>query len=192
MTVAVHIPTTPASPYPPAALPVLQKTANKRWPPMANRSTLPYKLTAISKEKLAREATAPDPDLRRCVAHFRLHCGSVEWTEKDMKSRISSFEFEDDSEDEKDESDQKTEAKLATKDEFTEVKINPPGSSKPVIETVEVEVMVETLPSRPSSPPLSPKPENRLLDKSRNCLEASSKHFWPSGGACIAVPPVIG
>lgn len=86
---------TPATPSPRPSLPNFPKYTRKRWPPMANRNALPYKLTVISKEKLAREATAPDPDLRRCVAHFRLHCGSVLWTENDMKSRISSFEFEE-------------------------------------------------------------------------------------------------
>ncbi|KAJ5218539.1 uncharacterized protein N7498_000638 [Penicillium cinerascens] len=106
MTTAVSI-VTPKSPKPSHSVP-FQKNANKRWPPMANRNALPYKLTVISKEKLAREATAPDPSLRRCVAHFRLHCGSVLWTENDMKSRISSFEFEetdeeDEAEDEKQE-----------------------------------------------------------------------------------------
>jgi len=103
MTTAIGV--EPKSPSPARAVPLFQKNANKRWPPMANRSALPYKLTVISKEKLAREATAPDPNLRRCVAHFRLHCGSVEWTENDMKSRISSFEFEEtDDEDESDNS----------------------------------------------------------------------------------------
>ncbi|KAJ5201384.1 uncharacterized protein N7498_006047 [Penicillium cinerascens] len=53
---------------------------------MANDNALLYKLTATSKEKLAREATAPDPDLRRCVAHFRLHCFSVQSTEKPCTS----------------------------------------------------------------------------------------------------------
>lgn len=106
MTTAVSI-VTPKSPKPSHSVP-FQRNANKRWPPMANRNALPYKLTVISKEKLTREATAPDPSLRRCVAHFRLHCGSVLWTENDMKSRISSFEFEetdeeDEAEDEKQE-----------------------------------------------------------------------------------------
>ncbi|KAJ5893988.1 hypothetical protein N7495_005679 [Penicillium taxi] len=101
MTVAFGL-QAPPSPSPSPAIPLLQKNARKRWPPMANRNALPYKLTVISKEKLVRETTAPDPDLRRCVGHFRLHCGSILWTENDMKSRISSFEFEDDSEDEND------------------------------------------------------------------------------------------
>lgn len=100
---AADIITPPASPKPSRAEPLFHQKTKTRWPPMANRDALPYKLTTISKEKLTREATAPDPDLRRCVAHFRLHCGSVLWTENDMKSRMSSFEFEEtDSEDEND------------------------------------------------------------------------------------------
>ncbi|OQD68667.1 hypothetical protein PENDEC_c032G03205 [Penicillium decumbens] len=107
MTTATRI-VTPKSPKPSHSVP-FQRNANKRWPPMANRNALPYKLTVISKEKLAREATAPDPSLRRCVAHFRLHCGSVLWTENDMKSRISSFEFEEtDEEDEAEDEKQET------------------------------------------------------------------------------------
>ncbi|KAJ5777333.1 hypothetical protein N7520_000579 [Penicillium odoratum] len=106
MTVAMGI-DTPATPSPRPSLPNFQKNIRKRWPPMANRNALPYKLTVISKEKLAREATAPDPDLRRCVAHFRLHCGSVLWTENDMKSRISSFEFEESESESEDDSEHK-------------------------------------------------------------------------------------
>ncbi|KAJ5527574.1 hypothetical protein N7513_011733 [Penicillium frequentans] len=104
MTVANGTPATP--PQRPSLL-AFQKNTRKRWPPMANRNALPYKLTVISKEKLAREATAPDPDLRRCVAHFRLHCGSVLWTENDMKSRISSFEFEESESESEDDFDHK-------------------------------------------------------------------------------------
>ena len=44
---------------------------NKRWPPLADRTSLPYKLTSLSRQKLAREATAPNPDIRRCLGHFR-------------------------------------------------------------------------------------------------------------------------
>lgn len=106
MTTAVGI-VTPKTPKPSHSVPF--QRANKRWPPMANRNALPYKLTVISKEKLTREATAPDPSLRRCVAHFRLHCGSVLWTENDMKSRISSFEFEEtDEEDEAEDNKEET------------------------------------------------------------------------------------
>lgn len=107
MPIAVDVITPPASPKPARAEPLFHQRTKTRWPPMANRNALPYKLTTISKEKLTKEATAPDPDLRRCVAHFRLHCGSVLWTENDMKSRMSAFEFEEtDSEDETDSHDQ--------------------------------------------------------------------------------------
>ncbi|KAJ5946487.1 hypothetical protein N7454_003326 [Penicillium verhagenii] len=101
------IDTSTAPPKRPSLVDFQRNTRNKRWPPMANRNALPYKLTVISKEKLAREATAPDPDLRRCVAHFRLHCGSVLWTENDMKSRISSFEFEESESESEDDSEHK-------------------------------------------------------------------------------------
>lgn len=76
---------------------------NKRWPPLADKTSLPYKLTSLSRQKLAREATAPNPDIRRCLGHFRLHCSSMEWAQKDMTTRINSFEMEDDDEDEEEE-----------------------------------------------------------------------------------------
>lgn len=75
-------------------------TANKRWPPMADKTSLPFRLTTLSKQKLAREATAPDPDIRRCLCHFRLHVMSVEMAQKDMTTRINSFDLESESESE--------------------------------------------------------------------------------------------
>lgn len=175
MTVAIGI-ETPTTPKPSHVVPLLREKTNKRWPPMANRNTLPYKLTLISKEKLAREATAPDPCLRRCVAHFRLHCGSVQWTENDMKSRISSFEFEEtDEEDEDDGPEEKNEMELSqTQETFVEIKITETTSDAA---------------SRPSIPPPPPQlsPENGLLDQSRNCIEMSSKNF-----CCVSVLPIAG
>ncbi|KAI9928815.1 hypothetical protein ASPWEDRAFT_346482 [Aspergillus wentii DTO 134E9] len=87
---------------------------NKRWPPLADKTSLPFKLTALSRQKLAREATAADPDIRRCLGHFRLHCTSMEWAQKDMTSRINSFDLEDDteSEDEEEETKNERQAKL--------------------------------------------------------------------------------
>ena len=117
---------------------------------MANRNTLPYKLTVISKEKLAREATAPDPSLRRCVAHFRLHCGSVLWTENDMKSRISSFDFEET--DEEDEPQAKDEPK--THDAFVKVDADSPETN--------------------ATPEPSQLTENGLVD---NTMDISSKNI---------------
>ncbi|CAG8362337.1 unnamed protein product [Penicillium salamii] len=173
---------TPKTPKP-ASVPIVQ---NKRWPPMANRNALPYKLTHLSKEKLAREATAPDPDLRRCVAHFRLHCGSVMWTENDMKSRISSFDFEDT--DDEDEMEDMKNAELPVLKSRT-----PPAES-------EVEVTKElSTPSVPepvasaAAPATQPSPEHSehgFLEKGRNCLEATSKHLW-TGGSCM-VGPIAG
>ncbi|KAL5356990.1 hypothetical protein BJX96DRAFT_143736 [Aspergillus floccosus] len=82
----------------------LSSNMNKRWPPLADKSSLPYKLTTLSKQKLAREATAPDPDIRRCLGHFRLHCMSMEWAQRDMTTRINSIELESESESESEES----------------------------------------------------------------------------------------
>lgn len=160
---------------------------------MANRNALPYKLTHISKEKLAREATAPDPDLRRCVAHFRLHCGSVSWTENDMKSRISSFDFEDtDEEDDVDEINTELPVlknRAATPAKETPVEVTEQISYKSKSETVAV----AATPAAPAqTPPTSPEnsSEHGFLEKGRNCLEATSKHLW-TGGSCI-VSPIAG
>lgn len=166
----------PKTPKPTASVPIVQ---NKRWPPMANRNALPYKLTHMSKEKLAREATAPDPDLRRCVAHFRLHCGSVLWTENDMKSRISSFDFEDtDEEDEIEE----------TKNTELPVLKNRAAANET---TVEVTEQISRKPEPVAVAAPAPSPENPsehgFLEKGRNCLEATSKHLW-TGGSCIVSP----
>ncbi|KAJ5107433.1 hypothetical protein N7456_004108 [Penicillium angulare] len=139
MTVAIGI-NTPATPSPRPSLPNFQKNVRKRWPPMANRNALPYKLTVISKEKLAREATAPDPDLRRCVAHFRLHCGSVLWTENDMKSRISSFEFEESESESEDDFEHKKEAikpQQKSQSTFVTVQITP-EDKEPLVTSSEL------------------------------------------------------
>jgi hypothetical protein len=168
---------TPKTPKPTASVPIVQ---NKRWPPMANRNALPYKLTHISKEKLAREATAPDPDLRRCVAHFRLHCGSVSWTENDMKSRISSFDFEDtDEEDDVDDMSNK---------ELPVLKNRAPANETPEV-AEQLSYTSKSEPVAVAAPPASPpSPENSsehgFLEKGRNCLEATSKHLW-TGGSCM-------
>lgn len=154
----------PKSPSPARAVPLQPfRNANKRWPPMANRNALPYKLTVISKEKLAREATAPDPNLRRCVAHFRLHCGSVEWTENDMKSRISSFEFEEtDDEDELDTTDDQEDLMM----------------KNTVIRVVE--------PPAEITPPTKTNTDSGMLVQSQDCMD-SNKNF-----CCVTVSPCAG
>lgn len=91
---------------PPAKFSVTNPSMNKRWPPLADKTSLPYRLTSLSRQKLAREATAPNPDIRRCLGHFRLHCSSMEWAQKDMTTRINSFELEDDDEEEEEENEQ--------------------------------------------------------------------------------------
>ncbi|KAJ5160332.1 uncharacterized protein N7482_007336 [Penicillium canariense] len=164
MTVASGL-NPPATPKPMPAVPNFTKNTNKRWPPMANRNALPYKLTLISKEKLAREATAPDPDLRRCVAHFRLHCGSVLWTENDMKSRISSFDFEEtDEEDEDDLPEIKTQS--ATQNAFVRVAIT---------ETPETDVVTQS--SHLST-------DSGLFPDQTHCIEVSKNM------CCISVSPI--
>lgn len=87
----------------PAKFSATNPSMNKRWPPLADKTALPYRLTSLSRQKLAREATAPNPDIRRCLGHFRLHCSSMEWAQKEMTTRINSFELEDDDEDEEEE-----------------------------------------------------------------------------------------
>lgn len=162
MTVAIGV--EPKSPSPARAVPLFQKNAGKRWPPMANRNTLPYKLTVISKEKLTREATAPDPNLRRCVAHFRLHCGSVEWTENDMKSRISSFEFEETDDEEE------TESAADGQEDLM----------KNTIIRVKVEAPAET------TPPTQITTDNDMVVQSQDCIDAN-KNF-----CCVTVTPCAG
>lgn len=90
----------------PAKFSATNPSMNKRWPPLADKTSLPYRLTSLSRQKLAREATAPNPDIRRCLGHFRLHCSSMEWAQKDMTTRINSFELEDDDEEEEEENEQ--------------------------------------------------------------------------------------
>lgn len=153
---------------------------------MANRNALPYKLTHLSKEKLAREATAPDPDLRRCVAHFRLHCGSVMWTENDMKSRISSFDFEEtDEEDEMEDMENVELPVLKSRVPPTEPEVE--RTELPTQEPVAVAATPATQPATQTSPEHS---EHGFLEKGRNCLEATSKHLW-TGGSCM-VSPIAG
>lgn len=170
MTVALNL-QTPVTPKPAPAVPNFTKNTNKRWPPMANRNALPYKLTVISKEKLTREATAPDPDLRRCVAHFRLHCGSVLWTENDMKSRISSFDFEET--DEEDENDlPEIKPQFDTKNAFVRVEAT--------------DTSIDTAVGTSQLPQVSP--DHGLFPDQSHCIEVTSKNTL----CYISVSPVAG
>lgn len=90
-----------------------QRPQLRRFPPLADRSSLGHKLTGLSRQKLAREATAPDPDVWRCLAHFRLHIFSTEWVSRDVSSRISSFEFEDEEDEAEPEPDEEVKVAIA-------------------------------------------------------------------------------
>ena len=190
---------------------------NKRWPPLADRTSLPYKLTSLSRQKLAREATAPNPDIRRCLGHFRLHCSSMEWAQKDMTSRINSFELEDDSEDEEEEDQQQQEEKqlpLIGADDENKNKIkqrkddeDEEGSDKKELHVrfqIEVKSPPPPAPSSPtpqqSSPSssqtsTSPSPSDNdsekdgLLEKGISCIEKTvqRKNFWPTPAQCLPV-----
>ncbi|KAE8150082.1 hypothetical protein BDV25DRAFT_155154 [Aspergillus avenaceus] len=175
---------------------------NKRWPPLADKTSLPYKLTTLSRQKLAREATAPDPDIRRCLGHFRLHCMSMEWAQKDMTTRINSFELEDDESEEEEEDSQRDEEKKqqdADADSSSDEEKNENSkdleknksadADKPSDkEPVQVTFTVSFEQSAPPTPSEKEEKEG-LLEKGRNCLEKTvqRKHFWPSPGQCLPV-----
>ncbi|KAL4952626.1 hypothetical protein BDW69DRAFT_167325 [Aspergillus filifer] len=168
---------------------------NKRLPPMADRTSLSYRLTNLSKQKLAREATAPDPDIRRCLGHFRMHVLSVEFAQQEMATKITSFEFEDDSESEDEEAQTQepikniTAAATATATATTttepevEVEVETESRPKETDQTIHVHFEVHT----PS--PLSKEEEKDagIVDKGRRCIEKAQTGFWSSPAQCIPV-----
>ncbi|KAL4976805.1 hypothetical protein BDW66DRAFT_134342 [Aspergillus desertorum] len=181
--------------------PTTTTTMNKRFPPLADRTSLSYKLSNLSKQKLAREATAPDPDIRRCLHHFRMHCLSVEWAQQETASKITSFEFEDDSESEDEEAHHGKAEQLQQKlESVTPAPIPTPTPTKPETpspspkeagQTIHVhfEVVAPAPASAPSSAP-SPQSEEKekdaagvIVDKKRRCLEKA----WPSPAQCMPV-----
>ncbi|KAB8271826.1 hypothetical protein BDV30DRAFT_138834 [Aspergillus minisclerotigenes] len=170
---------------------------NKRWPPLADKTSLPYKLTTLSRQKLAREATAPDPDIRRCLGHFRLHVISMEWAQKDMTTRINSFELEDDESEEEEEDSKRDDAQEKDSDESdsteeekedseTKAKDGTATDAPSDKEPVQVTFTVSFDQSAPSPPSPSDEKEQGLLEKGRNCLE-KTKHLWQSPAQCIPV-----
>ncbi|RAK97082.1 uncharacterized protein BO80DRAFT_428595 [Aspergillus ibericus CBS 121593] len=166
---------------------------NKRWPPLADKSSLPYKLTTLSRQKLAREATAPDPDIRRCLGHFRLHCMSMEWAQKDMTTRINSFDLEDD-ESESEEEDREDEDKKKGPEDRKDEEQDRTSKDEPAETTEKTTVHVSFHVSAPAvstdkTDKKEEKKEEGLLEKGRNCLEKTvqRKHFWPSPGQCLPV-----
>ncbi|KAL4812381.1 hypothetical protein BDW67DRAFT_170137 [Aspergillus spinulosporus] len=178
---------------------------NKRFPPLADRSSLSYKLTNLSKQKLAHEATAPDPDIRRCLHHFRMHCLSVEWAQQETASKITSFEFEDDSESEDEEAHQGKAKQLQQKLDSLTPSLTPtptptptepeaqpqpetPSPSKEADQTIHVhfEVAAPAPTSTSTAAPLSEEKEKDaggIVDKGRRCLEKA----WPSPAQCMPV-----
>ncbi len=165
---------------------------NKRLPPLADRSSLSYKLTNLSKQKLAREATAPDPDIRRCLGHFRMHCMSVEFAQQEMATKITSFEFEDDSESEDEEAQTPAKEQKEIESSATTTTITVTPAPTPVEPEVQVEVVespakdteqdtqvhLEVISDEKDKDP-------GLVDKSRRCLEKAQ--IWPSPAQCMPV-----
>ncbi|KAL2872042.1 uncharacterized protein BJX67DRAFT_341344 [Aspergillus lucknowensis] len=168
---------------------------NKRLPPLANRSSLTYKLTNLSKQKLAREATAPDPDIRRCLGHFRLHCLSMEWAQQEMATKITAIEFEDD--DESEEETEKEEKHKEPREEeasspvtITTTAPEPEAAETPSTTTTttkESEQTIQVSFEIVNSLSEEEEKDTGIVDKSRRCIEAQ-KPFWPSPGQCLPVP----
>ncbi|KAF9889212.1 hypothetical protein FE257_007525 [Aspergillus nanangensis] len=181
---------------------------NKRWPPLADKSSLPYKLTTLSKQKLAREATAPDPDIRRCLGHFRMHCMSMEWAQRDMTTRINSIELESEEESESeddapapgrprpaadvpaDNAAVKIEDAKDEKDPSSRADIAGP-EEKETAGALHVHFEVSFEQSAPALPVSLPEEKEKegLLEKGRNCLEKTVQrsNFWPSSTQCMPV-----
>ncbi|KAL2858353.1 hypothetical protein BJX68DRAFT_262880 [Aspergillus pseudodeflectus] len=171
-------------------------STNKRLPPLADRSSLTYKLTNLSKQKLAREATAPDPDIRRCLVHFRLHCRSIEWAQQEAATKITSFEFEDDeSEDEEAKEEQQEREEASSPVTIT---VTPPEPEAVQAQQAEEVSSTTTIPSKEDQTilvhfevvaPMSDekKEDAGIVDKGRRCIEKAQNGFWPSPGQCMPV-----
>ncbi|KAL4941336.1 hypothetical protein BDV06DRAFT_5187 [Aspergillus oleicola] len=179
-------------------------TMNKRLPPMADRSSLSYRLTNLSKQKLAREATAPDPDIRRCLGHFRMHVLSVEFAQQEMATKITSFEFEDDSESEDEEAQTEGRQERIKNTTTTAAAATATTAIEPEVE-VEVEVETESQSETestkdsdqtihvhfevhtPSSLSEEKDKDTGIVDKGRRCIEKAQTGFWPSPAQCMPV-----
>ncbi|OJJ50680.1 hypothetical protein ASPZODRAFT_126605 [Penicilliopsis zonata CBS 506.65] len=71
---------------------------NKRWPPLAEKHSMPYRLTVLSRGKITHEARSADPDLRRCLGHLHIHRRSMEWADEDVRQRLSAIELDSEEE----------------------------------------------------------------------------------------------
>ncbi|KAJ0424702.1 hypothetical protein BJY00DRAFT_276194 [Aspergillus carlsbadensis] len=171
-------------------------STNKRLPPLADRSSLTYKLTNLSKQKLAREATAPDPDIRRCLVHFRLHCRSIEWAQQEAATKITSFEFEDDeSEDEEVKEEQQEREEASSPVTIT---VTPPEPEAEQAQQAEEAPLTTPITAKEEQTiqvhfevvaPMSEekKEDAGIVDKGRRCIEKAQNGFWPSPGQCMPV-----
>ncbi|KAL5341832.1 hypothetical protein BJX70DRAFT_358066 [Aspergillus crustosus] len=159
-------------------------STNKRLPPLADRSSLSFKLQNLSKQKLAREATAPDPDIRRCLTHFRLHVRSLEWAQQEMATKITSFEFEDDESEDEDivKEDQDEPMVLPSPDVEVEAQseVAATVSSKEAEQTIHVHFEVVPMSEEKDK-------DAGIVDKGRRCFEKAQKPFWPSPAQCMPV-----
>ncbi|PKY07590.1 hypothetical protein P168DRAFT_98560 [Aspergillus campestris IBT 28561] len=188
--------------------------ANKRWPPMADKTSLPFRLTTLSKQKLAREATAPDPDIRRCLCHFRLHVMSVEMAQKDMTTRINSFDLESESESEDEDAgnhkknfvsripavpepaakkDVSPESAAADAEKDSAIQVHFEVSFEQSADTSK-EQSQQTQTQSQSQPQSQPQSQTSgkesdsdgFMEKGRTCLE-KTKNLWPSPGQCLPI-----
>ncbi|KAL2803314.1 hypothetical protein BJX63DRAFT_76798 [Aspergillus granulosus] len=172
-------------------------STNKRLPPLADRSSLTYKLTNLSKQKLAREATAPDPDIRRCLVHFRLHCRSIEWAQQEAATKITSFEFEDDESEDEEAKGETAREETSSPVTITVTPSEPEAEQpEPVEETLSTPSPKEEVEAEQTIhvhfevvAPMSEDKEKEagIVDKGRRCLEKAQKPFWPSPGQCMPV-----
>lgn len=101
-----------------------------------------------------------------------------------MKSRISSFEFEET--DEEDEDEGPEEKKFEQHQQLSQPHAQETFVQINITETTpESDTTTSPLTSPPPSPQLSP--ENGLFEQGRNCIEIASKNF-----CCISVSPIAG
>jgi hypothetical protein len=123
----------------------------------------------------------------------------MEWAQKDMTTRINSFELEDDESEEEEDSERdlkqakldslKKESNAAekeSKDMETKAKEAANGNYDDK-EAAQVTFTVTFDQADPTSPSADKEREEKgLLEKGRSCLE-KTKHFWPSPAQCIPV-----
>ncbi|KAL2832158.1 hypothetical protein BDW59DRAFT_139805 [Aspergillus cavernicola] len=179
-----------ALPEPPSLGPPSNSPSmNKRLPPLADKASLSYRLTNLSKQKLAREATAPDPDIRRCLTHFRLHVRSIELAQQEVATKITSFEFEDDESEEEEARQEELEERQGPTPVPTSVE--PAIQAQTEMLSTPSDEAEQTMQAHLDAVTSLSDDENEkdagIVDKGRRCLEKAQKPFWPSPAQCIPV-----